>query len=72
VSSVRAAEYILDFVSSMLTGRNSVNQSFIIDNKYSNFVHQVLKLEKLQPPTRQPAREELLSKIVEFYHSNGI
>jgi hypothetical protein len=56
----------------MLTGRNSVNQSFIIDNKYSNFVHQVLKLEKLQPPTRQPAREELLSKIVEFYHSNGI
>jgi hypothetical protein len=41
----------------MLTGRNAANQSFIIDNKYAHFVHQVLKLEKPHPPVRQPARE---------------
>lgn len=47
ISSVRAAEYILDFISSMLTGRNTTNQNFVVDNKYTQFVHQVLKLEKL-------------------------
>lgn len=56
----------------MLTGSNHTNQNFVVDYKYTQFVHQVLKLEKLEPPVRQLAREDLLVKIVEFYHSNGI
>lgn len=57
----------------MFTGGNKVNQNYIMDSKYANFVHQILKIEKLEPLSGSHAvREELLMKIIEFYHSNGI
>ena len=44
---MRAAEHILDFICSMLTGLNQANQNYLIDNKYPQFVLQALKLEDL-------------------------
>ena len=71
---MRAAEHILDFICSMLTGLNQSNQNYLIDNKFPQFVLMVLKLEDLPPCNYEMAseREELLHKIIEFYRSNGI
>jgi hypothetical protein len=49
ISSVRAAEHILDFTSSMMIGPNGPNQNYLIDNKYAQFVLKVLKLDDLPP-----------------------
>jgi hypothetical protein len=49
ISSVRAAEHILDFICSMLTGPNQPNQNYLIDNKFPQFVLSVLKLEDIPP-----------------------
>jgi hypothetical protein len=53
VSSVRATEYILDFVSSMFTGGNKVNQNYLVDSKFAVFVNSVLKIESLELVTAQ-------------------
>lgn len=49
ISSVSAAERILDFTSSMLTGPNQPNQLYLIDNKYAQFVLKILQLDDLPP-----------------------
>ena len=74
VSNVRAAEQILDFVASMLTGANKYNQNYIIDNKFTHFVQNVLKIDDLKPIEYEfsEAREKLLQEIIQFYQSNGI
>ena len=74
VSNVRGAEQILDFVASMLTGANKSNQNYIIDNKFTHFVQNVLKIDDLKPIAYEfeTPREELLHKIIDFYQSNGI
>lgn len=45
---VSVAEDILMCISSMLTGGNKVNQSYIIDNKFPEIINDVLKLESLK------------------------
>jgi hypothetical protein len=47
VRIVNFSEYLIDFIISMFMGGNKANQNFILDNKFPEFVTEILKIKKI-------------------------